>query len=255
MEVRFFSRKFGQFAMIFAGLIATSHVTFAQQNLFNVPSGQITKSGDVFFQEQFNFTRPVGSSNTTIDVGLGQGWEVGFNALDLNFYEKNKAPSFGQQQVNPDVIFNAQKGFELIDEVWSLGIGSQMGFNPAGRNRDIRYLNFTWVINELTLPDDKAKIYAGGYYSNIAYAGPGKRFGFMAGTEIPIVKDKFHFQADIITGTRDISVAVIGGVFFLPKKWQISIGAQVPLPGSGNPYGAVVEITQPGYALFHRNRE
>ncbi len=197
----------------------------------------------------------MGSSNTTLDVGLGQGWEVGFNALDLNFYEKNKAPSFGQQQVNPDVIFNAQKGFELIDEVWSLGIGSQMGFNPAGRKRDIRYQNFTWVINELTLPDDKAKS-TRVVTTRISHTqGRGSDSGSWAGTEIPIVKDKFHFQADVITGTRDISVAVIGGVFILPKKWQISIGAQIPLPGSGNPYGAVVEITQPGYALFHRNRE
>ncbi len=237
------------------GLVVTSHGVLAQQNLFNVPSGQITKSGDLFFQEQFNFTRPVGSSNTTIDVGIGRGWEVGFNALDFNFYEKNKGTSFGPQQVNPDVLFNAQKGFELIDDVWSLGIGSQMGFNPAGQKREIRYQNFTWVINELTLPDEKAKFYGGGYYANIAYGGPGPRFGFMAGTEIPIIKDKFHFQADVITGYRDISVAVIGGVFFLPKKWQISLGAQVPLPGTGNPYGVVVELTQPGYALFHRKRD
>ena len=152
----------------------------------------------------------MGSSNTTLDVGLGQGWEVGFNALDLNFYEKNKAPSFGQQQVNPDVIFNAQKGFELIDEVWSLGIGSQMGFNPAGRKRDIRYQNFTWVINELTLPDDKAKS-TRVVTTRISHTqGRGSDSGSWAGTEIPIVKDKFHFQADVITGTRDISVAVIG---------------------------------------------
>jgi len=38
-----------------------------------------------------------------MDVGIGRGWEVGFNALDFNFYEKNKGTSFGPQQVNPDV--------------------------------------------------------------------------------------------------------------------------------------------------------
>lgn len=235
------------------GLLLTAPPAHAQQNLFNVPSGQITERGNLFFQQQFNFSRPVGSSNTTFDFGLGRGWEVGFNALDFNFYENIRPPAPGApRQVNPDLLVNAQKGFELIDDVWSVGVGTQAGLNPARRSREVRFQNFTWVINAFELPEDRAKVYVGAYYANVAYAGPGDRCGVLVGVEVPVVKDRFSFQADLITGRRDISVAVVGGVFTFPNGWQLSAGAQIPLPRSGNPYGAVIEFTIPGYPLFAR---
>lgn len=237
------------------GLCGTAPSARAQQNLFNVPNGQITGLGDVFFQQQFNFARPAGTSNSTFDFGLGRGFEIGFNALDFNMYERLGPPAPGERrQVNPDLLVNAQKGFELIDEVWSLGIGTQAGVNPARQSRQVRFQNFTWGVSELTLTEGGLKAYVGAYYANTAYAGPGARGGFMLGTEVPIIKDKVHFQADFISGRRDISVGVVGAVFFLPNKWQLSLGAQLPAPRSGNPYGAVIELTLPGYPLFARNR-
>jgi len=47
--------------------LSTQHAT-AQQNLFNVPSGKVTDLGELFFQEQFNFSGSVGTSNSTFDV-------------------------------------------------------------------------------------------------------------------------------------------------------------------------------------------
>jgi hypothetical protein len=177
------------------------------------------------------------------------------NALDFNMYERLGTPAPGERrQVNPDLLVNAQKGFELIDEVWSLGIGTQAGVNPARQSRQVRFQNFTWGVSELTLTEGGLKAYVGAYYANTAYAGPGARGGFMLGTAVPIIKDKVHFQADFISGRRDISVGVVGAVFFLPNKWQLSLGAQLPAPRSGNPYGAVIELTLPGYPLFARNR-
>ena len=117
-----------------AALAAFAPRASAQQNLFNVPNGKITNMGEMFFQEQFNFSRPVGSSNTTFDFGLGKDFELGFNILDVNFYERG-VPSSGPSQVNPDLLLNGQKGFELVDEVWQIGIGTQMGFNPARTSR------------------------------------------------------------------------------------------------------------------------
>ena len=45
---------------------------------------------------------------------------------------------------------------------------------------------------------------------------------------------------------------MIGAVVYFPSKWQLSFGVQVPAPGSRNPYGAVIELTRPGYPLFAR---
>ncbi|MBY0512467.1 MAG: hypothetical protein K2P78_00980 [Gemmataceae bacterium] len=238
---------------LFAVVLSASPAA-AQQTLFNVPSGRVTGLGDLFFQQQFNFTRPTGSSNTTFDLGVADRLEVGFNVLDMLMYNTAPPDPSARAQTDPDLLFNAQKGFELIDDRWFVGVGGQFGFNPARRSKDVRFQNFTWVINGFELPDEWGTLYLGGYYANVAYGGPGDRFGALAGVEIPIIKDKFHFQADYISGNRDISVAVVGGVIMFPNKWQLSVGAQLPTPRSHSPYGVVIELTYPGYPLFRRNR-
>ncbi len=229
-------------------------VGFAQQNLFNVPSGVITKPGDLFFQQQFNFSQPVGASNSTFDFGLGRGWEAGFNILDLNMYERgDSGKPFVQQQVNPDLLANVQKGIEVTD-FWDFGIGGQFGINPARRPKDVRFLNFSWFINSFEVPDREAlgKLYVGAYYANVAYVGQGDSFNFLLGYEVPIIKDRLSFQADWIGGNNDIGVAVIGGVYTFKSGWQLSVGAQLPAPRSTNPYGVVIEFTYPSYPLFGR---
>jgi hypothetical protein len=226
---------------------------FGQQNLFNVPSGQITKPGNLFFQEQLNFAHLVGTSNTTIDFGLGRGWEVGFNVLDVSLYDRTPETDAlaGPKQVNPDLLFNAQKGFELT-EFWDLAFGGQFGFNPARDRKERRFQEFVWAITELEIPERKefGKYYLGLYQANTAYGGPGERVGFMLGVEIPIIPERLSFQADYISGNRDISVAVIGGVYTFKSGWQLSAGLQVPAPRSQNPYGLVLEFTYPGLPLF-----
>ena len=83
-------------------------------------------------------------------------------------------------------------------------------------------------------------------------------FGFASATlsldAMPIVKEKLHFMADYLSGTSDLSVAVVGGVIYLPGKWQLSLGGQIPSPGSDNSYGAVMELTQTDLLGFHAGR-
>jgi hypothetical protein len=223
----------------------------AQQNLFNVPNGQITRYGEVFFQQQFNWTKPLGTSNTTLDFGLGRGWEVGLNFLDANLYDRTDGGLFDNpKQVNPDLLFNVQKGFE-ISEFWSIGVGGQFGFNPNPRKNDIRFLNFSWVVNSFEIPEHEefGKFYLGGYYANGAYRGPGDSGGFLLGYELPIVPEKFSLQADWIGGNNDLSVIVLGGVYTFKSGWQVSLGAQIPTPRSNNEFGVVLELTYPGYKL------
>lgn len=246
-------RRVAVAAIVCAAFTAHTQSASAQQNLFNVPNGKITNLGEMFFQQQFNFSRPVGSSNSTFDFGLGRDFEIGFNLLDVNMYQQAN-DSGGPAQVNPDVLLNLQKGFELVDDVWHLGIGTQMGVNPAKRRREVRYQAVAWGINEFKLPDDRASFYAGAYYANVAYGGPGDRFGGLFGVEIPIIKDRLHFQADWITGNRDISTVVVGGVILFENQWQLSLGAQLPAPRSNNPYGIVVELTRPGIDLFKKRK-
>jgi hypothetical protein len=79
---------------------------------------------------------------------------------------------------------------------------------------------------------DWGRAYLGAYYANHAYAGPSNNVGLMAGLDVPIMKGKVYLMGNLMTGNNDISVAVVGAVFYLPSNWQLSFGAQLPAPGS-----------------------
>lgn len=69
---------------IFLPFLILKHLFFfSQQNFINVPSVEVTKKHKLFFQQQFNFSQLV-QSNSTIDYGLGNGFEIGVTILGLN---------------------------------------------------------------------------------------------------------------------------------------------------------------------------
>ncbi len=211
-------------------------ISQAQQNLFNVPSADITEQGQFFFQQQFNFlTSYIGSSNTTLDYGLGHEWEIGVNLFNVDFQETN-----GVFQ-NPHVLLNFQKGYTLSDN-YKISFGSQSGITPAIHSNVTELPSFSYIDNALDLKE-YGKYYLGGYFVNKAYASK-EQFGFMAGVDYPLIENKLHLMGDIISGSSDISVSVLGFVLFLPHDWQLSLGAQLPSPTSNNNYGLVFEITK-----------
>lgn len=206
-----------------------------QQNLFNVPSSDITEKGQWFFQEQLNLNSS-GVSNTTFDYGLGNNWEVGVNFLGLDLYHGSGGV------IDPEPLLNLQKRFDINDS-WGLGIGTQLGAMAPVHRHETRFSTFNYVNNQYRL-GHLGKVFGGAYFANDAYTGSRSQAGFMAGLEIPIWEDKFHFQADYIHGNTPIGVSVIGFVIFLPHRWNMSIGAQVPSIHSHNECGLVLEFTR-----------
>ena len=225
----------------------------AQQNLFNVPSGHITTPDELFFQQQLNINSVLQTS-ITLDYGLGHGWEVGVNLFDGTIIPI-PITTFNQEVVvSQDLLVNAQKSFELTD-VFHMAIGGQVGRNLNDDIAKQHFVTFDWVVASLDVPELRdSKFYVGGYYGNRHYAGDPNRFGFMLGTEIPIIEEKVHFMADYISGQNTVALGVIGVVVLLPKHWSLSIGAQVPSPGSGNPYGGVLELTRVVPPKAHRQK-
>jgi hypothetical protein len=112
-----------------------------------------------------------------------------------------------------------------------------------GRYANITIPSFSYLNNAFDM-DKSGKYYLGVYYANHAYTGNGESVGLMAGAEIPLVEGKVHLMGDVMTGNNETSVAVVGAVFYLPSDWQLSFGAQLPIPGSNNDYGMVFEITK-----------
>mgnify|MGYP003343576327 CR=1 FL=1 len=219
-------------ALLLAGISTTA---IAQQNLFNVPSSDITEKGEWFFQEQLNLSYS-GVSNTTVDYGLGNQFEVGLNLFAMDLYHREG------ELLNPEPMVNLQKRFNLT-ESWGVGIGTQLGaLAPVHFGRE-EFSTFNYVNNQFNIPH-VGKLIAGGYFANSAYSGGKDQFNFMAGLEIPIWHDRIHFQADYIQSDAPMGVGVVGWVIFLPKRWNISIGAQIPAAGSHNDYGLVLEFTR-----------
>lgn len=221
------------FSAIVTFFCATSH---AQQNLFNVISADITEKEKFFFQQQFNFEYLSGSSNTTIDYGLGNNLEIGVNLFNVDMQSTDGVFE------NPHLLFNFQKGFNITDN-YKISFGTQTGFSPPIHNNDVSLPSFSYVDSALNL-NKLGKYYLGAYYANHAYGRSGNTLGIMAGVEYPLIENKFHLMADILSGNSEISVAVLGMVLFLPCNWQLSFGAQLPSPSSHNDYGLVVAITK-----------
>jgi hypothetical protein len=231
MSNTFISSLFWGVILFFGGAFHT----LGQQNLFNVPSSDITEKGQWFFQEQLNLNSS-GVSNTTFDYGLGNNWEVGVNLLGLDFYHRSGGV------IDPEPLLNLQKRFDINDS-WGIGIGTQLGAMAPIHHHETRFSTFNYVNNQYRL-GHLGKVFGGAYFANDAYTGSKSQAGFMAGLEIPIWENKFHFQADYIQGNTPIGVSVIGFVIFLPHRWNMSVGAQVPSVNSHNECGLVLELTR-----------
>ncbi|NOT84286.1 MAG: hypothetical protein HOP02_05755 [Methylococcaceae bacterium] len=216
-------------------VIFNSNRSFAQQNLFNVPSAEITKQKQIFVQQQFNFLATA-TSNTTIDYGLGNNWEIGINVFNVDLYSQQN------QWNNPLFLLNFQKSFELTS-FWKIGIGSQSGPTLPVYDSKVQLASFNYLNNALDL-GGWGKYFLGVYYANQGYVGNGTNVNLMAGIELPTPIDTVHFMADYIGGNNAIGAAVIGLVWQATAQWQLSLGAQVPTPESAShEYGIVVEIT------------
>ncbi|MBT9099981.1 hypothetical protein KFZ76_19970 [Methylovulum psychrotolerans] len=222
--------------LLILALLLLPALCLAQQNLFNVPSADITEAGQFFFQQQFNIiSANSGTSNTTLDYGLGRQLEIGLNLFNLDMQTTN-----GSYQ-NPHILLNFQKG-HTFNQHYKIGFGSQSGLTPALHGHTTELPSFNYINNAVDL-QEHGKYFLGGYFANQAYASK-NQFGFMAGAEYPLIHHKIHLMADFISGDNDLSVAVIGAAFHLSHHWQISLGAQLPAPTSHNDYGLVLEITQ-----------
>ncbi len=222
--------------------LSISIPSFSQQNFINVTSSEATKKNKVFFQQQFNFNELI-QSNTTIDLGLGKGFEIGVNVLGLNFKDNSKSfienDTNDRDPYNPLVMLNGLKQFELSENL-SFSVGGQVGANfidSRVRNAALSYGNL--LFKNLLL--ENSSLVIGCYYNSIHYGGAGNRVGGWIGLEIPI-REKIHFVAESILGNNAISYTSWGVIFYPKKRIPITFGVQIPNTQT-NAYALVFELT------------
>lgn len=215
----------------------------AQQNFINVPSGEATKGGKLFFQQQLNFNEII-QSNTTIDYGLGKGFEIGVNVLGLNYVEKSNSLFLNDRDdrdpYNPLLTVNALRQFEITD-MFSFSIGTQMGVNVDFDNRyrpaNLSYVNATFQ----NLLGDQSVLVAGAYYNSRHYGGVGNRVGGWVAAEVPLA-EKWHVMGESVLGNNAICYTSFGVIFFPRPRVPLTLGVQIPNTPN-NAYALVFEFT------------
>jgi hypothetical protein len=227
MKNRFFS------SASFLLILFISSKLHAQQSLFNAPSGQMTKAGEHFAQEQVNFTRGFrGVSNFTYDYGLAENIEVGFNVLGISTLKKHNGSE------NLDVMTNAQYFLKVSNDT-QISLGVQLGISY---NDQFAY--YTFINLRQNFGHSDGYFVVGAFIANDKYLEYGQG-NWHIGTEIPLIEDHLHLIADYLNGDTSISVGVVGLGYFVSKDWMVSLGAQFPSFRSAhtNDTGGVIEIT------------
>ncbi len=215
----------------------------AQQNFINVPSSEVTTAKKVFFQQQINFNELI-QSNTTIDYGLGKGFEVGLNILGLNFSEKKVSflhnDSSDVDPYNPLVTVNALKVVKLSERV-KLAFGGQSGINFTNNKRE-RLANLCYgnvLIEDILVHE--SKLVLGTYYNTRHYGGRGNRLGIWLGAEVPITT-KLHAMAESVLGNNALSYTSLGIIYYPLPRMPLTLGMQIPNTRN-NSYSLVFELT------------
>lgn len=241
-------------------ILLTSHA-FGQQNIFNVPSSDITVKHKVFFQEQVNFVQD-GSLllNTTFCYGLGNDWEIGVNILGV-FIEPGPVLLSNSDAAHPPVYpfftLNAQKAW-MLSKTFKLAAGTQTGFSAGMHVGSYNYLNVVTA-----LPKIQLKLIGGFNMGTETFLGPGDLnsllpatydpLGYQIGIEKELVHDKLLFQGEHISGSHSLGLTAIGLGYHVTDHWVLSLGYQFSNHNNPSPNSIVFEFTFVPSAIVSHN--
>jgi hypothetical protein len=233
-------------------LVVVFFNTKAQQNLFNIPSGDITPKNKFFYQHQLNFYSVKDfESKSQVVYGVGKSWDVGLNFVDLPLkFGNGNVLSFNddsrRKPLYPLLMFTLQKQVELNQHLF-LNAGTQIGVNVTDNvsNKKLAYLNYALIRWQ---PSNQGYLIVGPYHTNEAYVGGGQAnsVGLMAGYEYKLGK-KWVLMGDFISGDHKKSQTVIGGGYNVSGKLQVFLGSLFAFPNKELDNGVVLEINWYGW--------
>lgn len=245
-EKRVFSTVFFSMSLL-ASMNANS-----QQNLFNIPSGDITPKGKVFYQHQLNVHRKYLESKGHFVYGLGKGWDAGVNLVGKGFFFTREWREMYRDKPNgpefyPILMGTLQKQFKLSDRI-DFNVGVQAGANLSWRLQNKTLNFFSYALNVFHLGKG-SRLVGGVYQSNEMFIGTGRTNGLMLGYEFKLSK-RFYLMGDWMSGTNDAGAAVLGGMVNVSRRVQLCAGWLRPNSGSPKAGGVVLELNLLGWDLF-----
>ncbi|MBX9766512.1 MAG: hypothetical protein K2X47_04495 [Bdellovibrionales bacterium] len=210
----------------------------AQQNLFNIPSGEITSDGEFFYQHQLNLYRAnTPQSKQHFVFGWSDALEVGVNVMNVAITE----PKTWSGRNRPLVAMTAQKSW-VLDQQFFLNLGTQVGSVIMPRNTGELFTAFNYGLLGYRFANHHSRLIVGAYSTTneVFLEGP-DRAGALFGYEI-FLTQRFGLMGDFISGQSRSSASVVGFIYSFSKHLQLCIGAL--LPNSRNPAqkGIVIEL-------------
>jgi hypothetical protein len=225
----------------------------AQQNLFNIPSGDLTPKGKWFFQQQINaYNLSSYESKSHFVWGLSERMEIGFNLVNLPVrfsprpsFETNSSTALGRP-VYPLALFTTQIHQPLNDHL-RVSVGTQSGFNlftDNGYKRQFTTFNYALMAWE---PIHHIKLIGGGYFGNkYMLGGTNHHWGYMLGYEAQVYKN-WYLMGDFLSGHNESSVTVLGLMYTVSPRFQLCLGKLIGFPNEAKQNGIVLELNILGF--------
>ena len=224
--------------------------TKAQQNLFNIPSGDITPKGKFFYQHQINTYNNKFESKGHFVYGLGKRWDVGANLVGTGaYFNPDWKPiynnDFSQRKaLTPTLLATLQKQISIAEK-WAVNLGTQSGINLTGYTEKIQPAYFHYgLLSYQSKPGRKLLI--GPYVTNNQYVGSGNTVGIQMGYEWKIT-DKFYLMGDFISGNNESAVVVPGIMYNVSNRVQLCLGYMLPNPNTPKNQAVVFEFNWYGW--------
>lgn len=224
----------------------------AQQNLFNIPSGDVNPKKKIFYQHQLNVYHKKVESKAHFVYGLGKGWEVGTNLVGKGAYFTpewrllyNSNPL--KAALYPILMGTTQKQWSLSRKL-KFNIGAQLGHNLSNKLQNKELCYFTYGIGTF-LFGKGSRVVLGKYHGNRMFLGAGNNTGVLAGYELKMHK-RWYLMGDWVSGNNDAGVAVIGGMYNVNKRIQVCAGWMIPNAPELKPPAVVFELNVVGWDVF-----
>jgi hypothetical protein len=238
------------FLLILNFIIYTS--SNAQQNLFNIPSGDISNAKKIFYQHQFNIYSNKLESKAHFVYGLGKGWDIGANLVGKGLYFSPNWRLIHNDNtlkgaVYPILMGTIQKQF-VISEHFQINAGTQIGWNLSRKITNKKFNHFSYLLGSYHI-GKSGKLITGIYTTNEMFVGGGNTFGIMGGYEFKVSK-KVYLMGDWVSGNNEAAVMVLGGMVNVSKRIQLCAGWQIPNTNTIKPMGLVLEFNLMGWDLF-----
>lgn len=194
-------------SVVLALLVAADGGAWAQETIFNVPSGDVLDRGKVYGELDITYRPDDGGAGFTprFVVGIGHRIEVGLNLNGLG------TPGPNQATLTPTIKWKAYDGG---NNGWAFLVGDDL-FLPA-QNRTYRAGNYVYAEFTKTWKT-RTRATFGAYYCSAHVVSSGQRAGGQFGIEQPI-GSRVTLAADWYTGHHALGFVTPGVIVKVTSK-------------------------------------